>query len=87
MPEKQAKQIHKVTYVGSYNPGNKPYRITLDVPEDIVESQNVIGWFKREMHDGKSKNHKLFIQEHPEFERLATHSIENLEEVETVRNG
>ena len=80
-------EIHKVTYIGSYSPGNKPYRITLDVPEDVIKNQNAIGWFKKEMHDSKSKNHKLFIQEHPEFERLATHSIENLEEVESVKSS
>jgi hypothetical protein len=78
-------EIHKVTYIGSYSPGSKPYRITLDVPEDVIKNENAIGWFKREIHDSKSKNHRLFIHEYPEFERLATHSIENLEEVETIK--
>ena len=79
-------EIHKVTYIGSYHPGNKSYRITLDVPEAVIKNENAISWFKREIHDSKSKNHKLFIHEYPEFERLATHNIENLEEVETIKN-
>ena len=80
-------QTHKVTYAGTYSPGNVVYRVTLGVPEEVIKNQNAIGWLKRELHNSNSKIHKEFVKEHPDFERLATHNIENLEEVEAVKNG
>jgi len=78
---------HAVTYIGTYNPGNKPYRVTLNVPEDVIKNQNAIGWIKRELHNEKTVTYKEFVKEYPDFERLATHNIENLEEVEAVKKG
>jgi hypothetical protein len=83
----ETKATHSVTYVGTYNPGNKPYRVTLGVPEEVIKNENAIGWLKRELHNEKSSIHKEFVKQYLDFERLATHNIENLEEVEQVRNG
>jgi hypothetical protein len=84
MPETRS---HSVTYTGTYNPGNKVYKVTLAVPEEAIKNQNALGWLKRELHDDKTAAHKQFVKDYPDFQRLATHNIENLDEVELVKNG
>jgi hypothetical protein len=78
---------HSVTYVGTYHPGNHVYKLTVNVPEEVIKNQNALGWLKRELHDTHSLLRQEFLKTYPDFEVLATHNIENLEEVETFKNG
>jgi hypothetical protein len=83
-------ETHKVTFRGVYGSAggsSVTYKITVDIPHDVVKNANVIGWFKQEMRDTKSDTYKAFTKDHTDFEMLGTHYIENLEEVEQVKNG
>jgi hypothetical protein len=83
-------QTHKVTFGGVYGVdggGNNSYEITVDIPHEVVKNQNVIGWFKNEMRNTKSEVYKAFVKDHSDFDKLGTHHIKNLEEVETIKHG
>jgi hypothetical protein len=81
---------HKVTFRGVYGTaggGSNPYLITVDAPHEVVKNANVIGWFKQELRNTNTPTHKAFIKDHPDFDTIGTHYIENLEEVEAVKHG
>lgn len=80
------KQTNNVTYRGTYFSGGgrdtQAYRITLEVPHEVVKNQNVIGWFKQELKDPISNAFKAFTKDYPGYDSLCTHSVDNLEATE-----
>lgn len=85
MSEKQVERTHKVTYHGTYFAGRdtKPYTVTIgDVPEEVISNASALCWFKNQLRNEKSEHHKLFVENHPDFEQLATYAIKDLEPVQ-----
>jgi hypothetical protein len=79
---------HRVTYKGTYftsgSRGTAPYTVETNVPEDAVKNQNLIGWFKEQMRNPKSPTYKQILKDHPDFDRLCTHIVQDLNEVEEI---
>jgi hypothetical protein len=78
-------QTHRVSFRGSYSDGNnntRPYRIALNIPEQVIKNVNAIGYFKQQMRDTTSDTYKAFVKEYPDFERLASHNLEDISEVQ-----
>lgn len=81
----EVKRTHEVTYNGTYFAGRetKPYSIVIaDVPEEVVTNAGALSWFKNQLRNESSEHHKMFIESHPDFERLATYAIKDIKPVE-----
>lgn len=88
MAEMKTEKVHKVTYAGTYFAGRdtKPYTVTINnVPEEVIVNANAIGWFKDQLRHTDSEHYKLFVENYTDFERLATYTIKDISELETVQ--